>query len=52
MSGSDVKKGAGIAGLVLGILAWLGERYEWCSAKTAEVLKALSFLFGVVATLA
>jgi len=50
MDKANMRKGAGIVSLVLGVLAWLGDRYAWFTAKTSEGLNALSLTFGAVAT--
>lgn len=52
MNRSDVKKGAGVVSLVLGIVAWLGEKYAWFSERMADALNFLSLGFGAVATFA
>lgn len=52
MDKANVKKGAGIASLLLSILAWLGQKYEWFTAKTNDGLNALAVMCGAVATFA
>lgn len=52
MEKSNVKKGAGIISLVLGLFAWLGDKYAWFSAKVTETLNVLSLAFGAVTTFA
>jgi hypothetical protein len=52
MNSSDVKKGAGVVSLMLGIVAWLGEKSSWFSQKVADALNFLSLGFGAVATFA
>jgi hypothetical protein len=52
MDRTDVKKTAGVIGLVLGALGWLGAKYEWFTTKVTDAMSVLSLVFGVVATAA
>jgi hypothetical protein len=52
MNRSQVKKTAGIASLVLGILGWLGQKFQWFTVKVTDTLSFLSLALGLVATTA
>lgn len=52
MSKSDVKKTAGVASLVLGVLGWLGQKFQWFSGRVTDTMSFLSLALGFVATAA
>jgi hypothetical protein len=52
LSKSDVKKIAGVASLVLGVLGWLGQKFQWFASKVTDSMSFLSFALGLVATAA
>lgn len=52
MEKSTVKKGASVVSLLLGLLAWLGEKFGWISDQAAELLTVGSLASGAVATFA
>ncbi len=52
MNKDEIKKTAGIAGLALGLLGWLGQKFQWFSVKVTDTLSFLSLALGLVATAA
>jgi hypothetical protein len=46
MDRNGAKKGAGVASFILGLLAWLGEKFAWFPAKATEAMNVLSLGLG------
>jgi hypothetical protein len=49
MSASS-SRNVGIASLLLGLFAWLGEKFGLITAKVADVMTAASLVTGAIAT--
>ena len=52
MKKSNLKTGAGVLSMLLGLLVWAGQKLAWFGTKTVDTLTGLSLGFGAVATFA
>ncbi len=49
---SSARKDFGIASLVLGLVAWLGEKLGWITKQVADWITGASLVAGAIATFA
>jgi hypothetical protein len=48
----DKKKALGVISLALGLIAWLGERWNLISQRVADLANLISLIAGSIATFA